>query len=709
MSIVSKIRRAVRGEVSPGTVAAESLRRSYSLLQHRSDRATFERWVNRPARLNARFAGMDPAVLLEHFRNRTEPQFLPGFSQSGAVTAQLQRTLFPSQTTELLNNAERIVNDHAWSLLGLDEKSFGDPIDWHRDPVNGIRWPLDYHRDINLSRHDGSDVRMLWELNRLPHLIALGRAYILTDDERFSGELLRQLESWQSQNPLGRGANWNCAMEVALRAINLLASFELIRQSPQLNPETLANLLSIFDQHGMFIHRNLEFSYLVTSNHYLSDVIGLLWLGVMLPELEQARDWREFGVREMLSEMDKQVLADGADFEASTAYHRFVLELFLYSFLLCRANGIDIQPRYWRKLHGMLAYLSEYLKPEGCAPIIGDSDSGQVLPICRRAGNDHAYVLAVGAAAFGEPRFKLPCSTPPEELLWILGDEGVREFQELTPRNSPQVSHAFSAAGTYILRQDDLYMLFNTSGAGVKGRGSHGHNDALSIEISACGRSFIVDPGTYFYKTNLQERHLFRSTAYHSTVEVDGFDQNTTAEASPFVIGDEARGHVLHWETQADHDLIVAEHRGYERFPGRIVHTRRVDFKKKERLWIIEDLLAGRGEHAFRFRFHFAPGLDISTAPGGRVEALDQISKARLLVLSNDLSQTPELEERFSSRDYGEKKPSVAACWTLRSSGPVRLRWILVPICKDDNEDQRLATVSQLEELKEPAEQPVSE
>ena len=88
-------------------------------------------------------------------------------------------------------------------------------------------------------------------------------------------------------------------------------------------------------------------------------------------------------------------------------------------------------------------------------------------------------------------------------------------------------SQAFPEAGTYIMRDRDLYLCFNASGAGINGRGSHGHNDALSIEVSAGGRAFIVDPGTYVYSADLAKRHEFRSTAYHSTVQIDGKEQNT--------------------------------------------------------------------------------------------------------------------------------------------------------------------------------------
>src|SRR5712664_3866686 len=220
-------------------------------------------------------------------------------------------------------------------------------------------------------------------------------------------------------------------MEVALRAMNLLAAFAFFLRAPEMDELALKELLEIFDQHGAHIRRNLEFSHIVTSNHYLADVTGLLWLGVLLPELEAAADWREFGLRELLAEMDKQVLPDGTDYEASTGYHRLVLELFLYSFVLCHLNGIDIEEKYWNKLRAMIEYVRAYLRPDGCAPLIGDSDSGQVLPIVRRTGDDHAYLLAVGAAVFQDPRFKVRDSPAPEELLWLLGEQGIRDYAAL--------------------------------------------------------------------------------------------------------------------------------------------------------------------------------------------------------------------------------------------------------------------------------------
>ena len=612
MAVLKKIKRAVRGEVKLTTAVREMLRRSRASLQERKERAAVDE--NEPLALTGTFVRMSADDLLAHFQGDRGAKFfdVPIAPDAADVAA-----------------ADRIVASHSWPLLGFGEKCFGPGIQWNCDPLSKYVWPLDYHRDIKLMRNDGSDVRVLWELNRFGHFITLSRAYSLTNDERYSTEFFAQLRSWAEQNPYGRGPNWTCAMEVALRAINLLAAFETFRHSPQFNADFLSFFLQLLQQHGNYIRRNLEFSYIATSNHYLSDVVGLLWIGLMLPELRGAREWRDFGLDQMLKEMDKQVLPDGADFEASTGYHRFVTELLLYSFWLCRANTVEIEERYWSKLDHMLSYIRAYLRPDGFAPLIGDTDSGRVLPIGHRRADDHAYLLEVGTANM--------------------------------------ISQAFPDAGIYIMRDGDLYLCFNASGVGINGRGSHGHNDVLSIEVSAGGRAFIVDPGTYVYSAYVQKRHEFRSTAYHSTVQIDGKEQNAIDVHMPFVIGNEAQPRVLEWNTTDEFDKVVAEHYGY----SQVIHRRSVTFNKPERTWLIEDEFFGHGEHLYEVRFHFDSGLDVSVR-GTAVEARGGAVGLRIDSLNSDVQ--PHLESQPISRDYGDLRDAVSACW--RISGQLgKLSW----------------------------------
>jgi hypothetical protein len=539
---------------------------------------------------------------------------------------------------------------------------------------------------------------LIWELNRLGHLITLGRAFALTKDEDFSKEFFLELTSWQAQNPVGRGVNWSCAMEVALRAMNLLGAFALFVQSSGLKEGELRQLLQIFDQHGAHIKRNLEFSYFGTSNHYLSDVVGLLWLGVMLPELEAAKEWRDWAFREMLREMDTQVLPDGGHYECATGYHRFVLELFLYSFLLCRLNAIEIEEKYWRKLHGMLAYLRAYLRPDGRAPLIGDSDSGRVLPITYRAGDEHAYLLPIGALVFNEPDLKLPGAaqelpglrTPDapllEELIWIFGEPGVAKYQVLK-QGAVRGPSGFPNVGTYVLGDDDVYLLLNASEVGMNGRGSHRHNDALSVEVSAYGSAFVVDPGTYLYTADLHQRHLFRSTAAHSTVQIDDYEQRTIREAEPFVISDKGKTVVLSFSTTEEKCEVVGQFY-YDTLPA--YHRRTVTFERRDRQWVIWDEVGCSGKHTVHFRFHFGPNVEVAITPDGVVEARDVLNSARLSIVMEGLESQPALESRFSSRDYGRKEQSTAVCWSEAVMGStatkvVRAKFTLRPVSHESS------------------------
>jgi len=595
MSVFRKAKRALRGEVKLTTAAREVLRRTRAAALNRRERLALDK--DRGLELKGAFSAMNADQLLTHFRNKM-PHAL-----SETSIGFLNSDLNPSPSGVTLSEPE-----------------------WLRDPLSGYLWPLDYHRDLNLLRNDGSDVRVLWELNRLGHLL----------HSKDASQFLDQLRSWHEQNPYARGPNWTCAMEVALRAINILVVFDRFRTSPELDGESLLFVLKLLQQHGRYIENNLEFSYIATSNHYLSDVAGLLWLGVMLPELRQAQAWRDFGLSELLREMDKQILADGADYESSTGYHRFVLELYLYSFELCRETGIEIDEKNWRKLHQMLQYVRAYLRPDGFAPLIGDTDGGQVLPFTQRRAGDHAYVLALGAEVFNDPSLNTP----------------------------QQESRAFRDAGSYIMRKDNCYLFFNASGAGINGRGSHGHNDALSIEICVRARAFIVDPGTYVYSADLKMRHAFRSTAYHSTVKIDGEEQNTTDPNTPFVIGNEAQPRVLEWQSNENYDKVVAEHYGYRRLRFPVTHRRTVTFDKGECSWLVEDEFFGEGDHLFETWFHFNHGLQFDVR-GAEIKARNEKQDVALMITSLSLDYPPTLVNQHVSRNYGELIDSVSACWRV--------------------------------------------
>ena len=69
--------------------------------------------------------------------------------------------------------------------------------------------------------------------------------------------------------------------------------------------------------------------------------------------------------------------------------------------------------------------------------------------------------------------------------------------------------------------RDARYLLFRASPFG----GFHGHEDKLSIEVSAYGTPLLVDAGTYTYNERDPYRDHFVSSHAHNTVVIDGMSQ----------------------------------------------------------------------------------------------------------------------------------------------------------------------------------------
>jgi len=450
-------------------------------------------------------------------------------------------------------------------------------------------------------------------------------------------EIERQIGSFLDENRCGRGVHYTSALEVSLRAIHWLAAVELAggaRAFPRPFVERLGGALWC-DAH--FLATHLEDRGVVPANHLLADWVGLYVISLALtgtPEVASASAAARAGV---LREAARQVGSDGAHFEASTAYHRFALELLLVALLASRSARVTLE--VGDVVHRMLAYSRGMLAPDGSEPGFGDSDDARLLPVVPRAPHDHGYLPSIGVALFGDPALSPRGATFAEEALWLFGPEAHRTWQWV-PRGPELPSVSFATGGVHVLRSNDLYVAMRSGSYGQRGVGGHAHNDQLALVVHAQGKPLIVDAGTGGYTGDALLRDRFRGTAAHATVIVGGAEQSPILDGRPFALLDRARAPRVRLEELGASASLSGEHHGYARLPGRVVHRRTLLLHRRERVLIIEDELRGRGEVPVEVRFPLAGEARLGVSDAARVR-LDEL---RGFLGSVDLERAVQLD-----------------------------------------------------------------
>lgn len=325
---------------------------------------------------------------------------------------------------------------HFYDVLGTGLRYWGDPISWHQDILSKRIWPLQYYKKLSydLTGFGGSDVKIPWELSRFQHLLNLVKAYIGSGNNDYAREAQSQISDWIGQNPCPYGVNWTCAMEVAIRACNWLWAWWAFRDSPVWTADFQQRFLASLWQHGRFIEKNLENKGGIRTNHYLADVAGLLFLGIMFPQFQGADNWKEFGLRELPRCMEEMVYPDGVCWENSTAYHRLVLEMFSYSAILCRKNDLHLPPEFWNRLEKMFEFVLYAMRPDGRLPMIGDADDGRFFIFSDYYDWDRwdfRYLLSIGAVLFHRADFKEAAGKCHEEVNWLFAPKGMEVWNTL--------------------------------------------------------------------------------------------------------------------------------------------------------------------------------------------------------------------------------------------------------------------------------------
>ena len=560
---------------------------------------------------------------------------------------------------------------HVVDLLGSGPTSLGASIDWHRDFKSGIGWPRDVLAEEQdyLRLGEPCDVKVPWELNRCHHWVTLGRAYALEARPEYANEFVNQLQAWLDANPWPYGVNWGRAMEVAVRAVNWLWAAALFSAAPEFTPALKRRFLKAMLQHGQHILHNLEYAD-VNGNHYLSNGVGLLFLGVLMADFADAHAWRDKGGEIVWGEIAQQVHPDGVDFEHGIGYHGLVAELWYSSVLLSERNGLAVPPHVRPRLEKMFDFMLAYTRPDGTFPQIGDNDDGRLANLDDEPVGSHRRHLAVGGAMFGRADLLAAAGDAVDNAVWLRG----ADVLALPAQPGEASSRAFKDGGFYVMRSHDAVMVIDAGDIGMRGIGGHGHNDVLSFDLWAAGAPLLVDSGTYTYTADPAARQALRGTAAHNALRID--QQETSrlgGERWLWLIENDAHPFGVSWQSDAARDVFTGSHDGYRRLAEPVDHTRRITFDKKQHRWRIEDEVHGRGEHLIELFFH--PAVSFEIADDGAVRLRAPGADGWLFPPA---WMTCTRSQGWISRGYGLREPAPVLVYAVRAPVPLYLRTDLV-------------------------------
>ena len=418
---------------------------------------------------------------------------------------------------------------------------------------------------------------------------------------------------WIAQNPPGLGIGWD-AYPTSLRIVNWI---KWALAGGAMEPDWLHSLAV----QARWLEGRLEWRLL--GNHLLANAKALITAGLFF-EGSEAERWLARGLAIWDRQLAEQILPDGGHIERSPMYHALVLEdlLDLYNFVRASAGPEHTRLARWAEHAGrMQSWLAAMTHPDGEIGFFNDA----AFEVAATLVSLDRYAVALGLER---------CAAP-----------------------APGVTH-LNPSGYIRLQTNDAVALIDAAPIGPDHLTGHAHADTLSFELSLGLERLIVNGGVNTYGEGA-DRQVQRSTAAHSTVEIDG--ENSSEVWAGFRVG--RRAQVRDVQVACDDGVSVsAAHDGYVWRPGRPVHHR--SWRMQPGRLTVDDRIEGSASTALA-RFHLGAGVAPYPEPGGLEGALITSSGRRV---------------RWRSSEPVEIQPSQ---WRPEFGKTVQTRQLAIPLGRD--------------------------
>ena len=348
------------------------------------------------------------------------------------------------------------------------------------------------------------------------------------------------------------------------------------------------------------------------ANHYLENGFSLFYAALYFGDEKFLRA----AERILRSQLNEQILSDGAHYELSPMYHCIILERLLDCYNIADKERHSALSQFMLdKIKLMLGWLEAVVMSDGNIPLLNDS----ALNVAASPGELFAYAESLGIA--------WSKATPDAS--------GYRKFK----------------GGCY-----DAFV--DVAALGPSYNLGHSHADTFTFIMNVGGKPFIADTGTSTYAAG-ERRSYERSTRAHNTVCVDGKDSSRVWGA--FRCAGRAAVEIL----SEDKDSVVAVHNGYA---SRNISVRRT-FTARENEFIVDDEVCGVKANVQSIAaFHLASGVAVEA-----VEADKVVTSSGVLSFTGALSVMVEPIEVANS--YNLLSPSTR----ISVSFSKRLRSVVLP------------------------------
>lgn len=496
------------------------------------------------------------------------------------------------------------------------------------------------------------DIKYLWEPARFAFAFTLGRAYHLTQDNKYAEAFWKYFESFTQNNPANLGPHWMNGQEVAIRLMAFVWAYHVFESAPATSAERSAALRGSIHQHASRIPPTLEYARSQNNNHLITESAAIYTAGLFFKN----PTWRKVGWQWLNLALQTQIGGYGEYIQHSTNYHRVMLQTVLWiNFIKQDIFSTGSSQALARSTHWLFSLVDS---ASGLVPNLGANDGALIFPLSVSAFEDYRPTVQAAARAF--LRNSLTPGVWDEMSLWF----GLKAASRVSDSDAYLTDN---------LRAKHSWGYLRTSN--FKSRLSH--IDQLHFDLWWHGLNVAQDAGTYLYNAEPPWDNPLVTTRVHNTVTVDHKDQMT--RSGRFLVLDWAGGFakpVIELDEKILHK-IKAYHTGY-RWRG-IKHERMVTVFEDD-FWRVEDRLLSSRRTERVYRLHWLlmdGGWKLENNRDGAVLQITTTSGIIKLVVSSSASDTHQVSlvragevmygkrdvkpyEGWVSRNYGEKSPALS-------------------------------------------------